>query len=306
MAPSLQDAKITFIGGGNMAAAIIGGLLARNIPKANISVSEPWDVNRNKLADMGLRVSASNTEFSAEADVAILAVKPQVARDVCRELGESWGQKTRAPLVISIAAGIQLKELKAWFGAGGKAPPIVRTMPNTPALVGEGASGLYADEDVSKDERELTSALMASVSQATEWVSEEKLLDVVTGISGKAVFSARAQSNDAKLTLASSSGSGPAYFFMMVENLISSAVSQGLPVEQATRLATQTCLGAGRMLVSSPEQPEQLRRNVTSPNGTTHAAIESFKAAGLEQMVDQAVRAAVKRSEELGQAMADS
>ena len=185
MAPSLQDAKITFIGGGNMAAAIIGGLLARNIKKENISVSEPWDVNRNKFADIGLRVSASNNEFSAEADVAILAVNPQVAKDVCRELGESWGQKTRAPLVISIAAGIQLNELREWFGAGGKTPPIVRTMPNTPALVGEGASGLYAGDDVSKDERELTSALMASVSQATEWVSEEKLLDVVTGISGK-------------------------------------------------------------------------------------------------------------------------
>jgi pyrroline-5-carboxylate reductase len=185
MALSLRDAKITFIGGGNMAAAIIGGLLARDIKKENISVSEPWDVNRNKFADMGLRVSASNTEFSAEADVAILAVKPQVAKDVCRELGESWGQKPRAPLVISIAAGIQLRELREWFGAGGKTPPIVRTMPNTPALVGEGASGLYAGEDVSKDERELTSALMASVSQATEWVSEEKLLDVVTGISGK-------------------------------------------------------------------------------------------------------------------------
>lgn len=167
-----------------MAAAIIGGLLAKGISKSNISVSEPWDVNRNKLADMGLRVSASNTEFSAEADVAILAVKPQVAKDVCRELGQSWAQKPKQPLVISIAAGIQLKELRQWFSADGKTPPIVRTMPNTPALVGEGASGLYAGDDVSKDERELTSALMASVSQATEWVSEERLLDVVTGISG--------------------------------------------------------------------------------------------------------------------------
>ena len=287
-----------------MAAAIIGGLLARDIKKENISVSEPWDVNRNKLANMGLRVSASNTEFSAEADVAILAVKPQVAKDVCRELGASWGQKPKAPLVISIAAGIQLKDLREWFGAGGKTPPIVRTMPNTPALVGEGASGLYAGDDVSKGERELTSALLASVSQATEWVSEEKLLDVVTGISGKSaerVFDAKWI---ARLTRYSFTGSGPAYFFMMVENLISSAVAQGLPVEQATRLATQTCLGAGRMLVTSPEQPEQLRRNVTSPNGTTHAAIESFKAAGFEKMVDEAVRAAVSRSEELGKSMA--
>jgi pyrroline-5-carboxylate reductase len=304
MAPSLQDAKITFIGGGNMAAAIIGGLLARDIKKENISVSEPWDVNRNKFADMGLRVSASNTEFSAEADVAILAVKPQVAKDVCRELGESWGQKTKAPLVISIAAGIQLNELREWFGAGGKTPPIVRTMPNTPALVGEGATGLYAGDDVSKDERELTSALIASVSQATEWVSEEKLLDVVTGISGKITLAYDRKRGGDTTDITVSTGSGPAYFFMMVENLISSAVAQGLPVEQATRLATQTCLGAGRMLVSSPEQPEQLRRNVTSPNGTTHAAIESFKAAGLEKMVDEAVRAAVSRSEELGKSMA--
>ena len=185
MTPSLQDAKIWFCGGGNMASAIIGGLLARGIRKENLSVSEPWDVNRNKFAEMGLRVSASNTEFSAEADVAILAVKPQVAKDVCKELGESWGKKPKAPLVISIAAGIQLSELKAWFSAGGGQVPIVRTMPNTPALVGEGATGLFAGEDVSGEERELTSALMASVSQATEWVSEERLLDVVTGISGE-------------------------------------------------------------------------------------------------------------------------
>lgn len=188
MAPSLSDAKIHMVGAGNMSGAIIGGLLARGIRKENISISEPWDVNRNKYAEMGLRVSASNTEFSAEADVAILAVKPQVAKDVCHELGESWGQKPRAPLVISIAAGIQLSQLREWFSAGGKTPPIVRTMPNTPALVGEGATGLYAGEEVSKDERELTSALMASVSPASEWVSEEKLLDVVTGISGKTVL----------------------------------------------------------------------------------------------------------------------
>ena len=186
MTPSLQDAKIWFCGGGNMASAIIGGLLARGIPKDNISVSEPWDVNRNKFADMGLRVSASNTEsFAAEADVAILAVKPQVAKEVCEQLGKAWGGKEKSPLVISIAAGIQLGELKAWFSAGGRSPPIVRTMPNTPALVGEGATGLFAGEDVSPAERDLTSALIASVSQATEWVGEERLLDVVTGISGE-------------------------------------------------------------------------------------------------------------------------
>lgn len=185
MAPTLQDAQITFIGGGNMAAAIIGGLLARSIPKDHITVSEPWDVNRGKLAAQGLRVSASNAEFSADADVAILAVKPQVARDVCRELGGIWAEKGKAPLVISIAAGIQLGQLQGWFGEKGCKPPVVRTMPNTPALVGEGASGLFAGEGVDAGLRELTSSLLASVSRATEWVEREELLDVVTGISGE-------------------------------------------------------------------------------------------------------------------------
>lgn len=187
MAPTLPTAQITFIGGGNMASAIIGGLLARSIPVENLSASEPWDVNRNKLAAQGLRVSESNTSFSSTADVAILAVKPQVARDVCRELGESWKGCEKLPLVISIAAGIRLGELKAWFkeGLGGRVPPIVRTMPNTPALVGEGATGLFAGEEVSAEERELTGKLMESVSRATEWVGREELLDVVTGISGE-------------------------------------------------------------------------------------------------------------------------
>ncbi|KAJ4026001.1 hypothetical protein NW758_014314 [Fusarium oxysporum] len=235
MTPSLQDAKITFLGGGNMAAAIIGGLLAKNISKSNIYVSEPWDVNRNKMADLGVKTTADNKEAAADADVLILAVKPQ-------------------------------------------APHIVRVMPNTPALVGEGASGLYAADDVTKEERELTSALLGSVSKATEWVDKEELLDVVTGISG----------------------SGPAYFFAFVEHLISSGIGLGLSEEQATRLATQTCLGAGKMLVESSDEPSQLRKNVTSPNGTTHAALVSFENSGLKEIVDKAVKAAADRAKELG------
>jgi pyrroline-5-carboxylate reductase len=191
MAPSLHDAKITFIGSGNMASAIIGGLLARGIPKANLSVSEPWAVNRDKMASLGLKVSSSNTEFSSSADVAIIAVKPQVAKDVCTELGEAWGKNEgrKGPLVISIAAGIQLGKLKEWFA--GSDGGVVRTMPNTPALVGEGATGLFAESDVGERERELVTGLMKSVSPATEWVGEERLLDVVTGISGKKLLSFR-------------------------------------------------------------------------------------------------------------------
>ncbi|RBR18983.1 hypothetical protein FVER53590_10079 [Fusarium verticillioides] len=279
MTPSLQDAKITFLGGGNMAAAIIGGLLAKNIPKSNIYVSEPWDVNRNKMADLGVKTTADNKEAAADADVVILAVKPQVAKGVCEELSSAWVKRDSLPVVISIAAGITLESIAQWFkGDAGEAPHIVRVMPNTPALVGEGASGLYAAGDVTKEERELTSALLGSVSKAAEWVDKEELLDVVTGISG----------------------SGPAYFFAFVEHLISSGIGLGLSEEQATRLATQTCLGAGKMLVESSDEPAQLRKNVTSPNGTTHAALVSFENSGLKEIVDKAVKAAADRAKELG------
>lgn len=281
MAPSLQQAKVCFIGGGNMAAAIIGGLLAKDIPKTNVSVSEPWDVNRNKMAALGVNATTSNLDASASADIVILAVKPQVTKEVCEELAASWKQTSRdpLPLVISISAGITLASIADWFrSAGGSAPHIVRVMPNTPALVGEGASGLYASDDVTGPEKELTTALLGTVSKATEWVDKEELLDVVTGLSG----------------------SGPAYFFAFVEHLISSATSLGLSEEQATRLAKQTCFGAGKMLVESSEEPSQLRKNVTSPNGTTYAALMSFEKAGLKDIVDGAVKAAASRAEELG------
>ncbi|KAF6807034.1 pyrroline-5-carboxylate reductase [Colletotrichum sojae] len=279
MTPSLQQAKVSFIGGGNMAAAIIGGLLAKDIPKHNIYVSEPWDVNRDKMAAQGVRTTTSNVEASADADIVILAVKPQVCKAVCEELGAGWKGSEKLPLVISITAGNKVSSIASWFSsAGGPAPHIVRVMPNTPALVGEGASGIYAASDVTEDERALTTALLGSVSKATEWVGKEELLDVVTGLSG----------------------SGPAYFFAFVEHLISSATKLGLSEEQATRLATQTCLGAGKMLVESSEEPSQLRKNVTSPNGTTHAALVSFEQAGLKEIVDGAVKAATNRAEELG------
>lgn len=186
MTPSLQDAKVCFVGGGNMAAAIIGGLLAKNISKQNIYVSEPWEVNRNKMAETGVKTTADTKEASADADIVILAVKPQVAKTVCEELGAAWSDRESLPVVISIAAGITLTSIAEWFKqSSGRAPHIVRVMPNTPALVGEGASGLYAGEDVTEAERDLTSALLGTVSKATEWVEKEELLDVVTGLSGE-------------------------------------------------------------------------------------------------------------------------
>ncbi|KAL1861274.1 hypothetical protein VTK73DRAFT_7154 [Phialemonium thermophilum] len=282
MAPQLKNARIAFIGGGNMASAIIGGLLPKGISKDHIVVSEPYQPNRDKLAEKGVRTTASNDEASRDADVVILAVKPQVAKTVCEELGGSWAAagRDRLPLVVSICAGITLASMAQWFGQGGRhpSPHVVRVMPNTPALVGEGATGLFASADVSEDEKSLASELLGSVSKATEWVGREELLDVVTALSG----------------------SGPAYFFALVEHLIESATRLGLPREQATRLAKQTCYGAGKMLVESSDEPSQLRQNVTSPNGTTHAALVAFDQAGLKQAVDDAVKAAAKRAEELG------
>lgn len=262
-----------------MASAIIGGLLNQGINKQNITVSEPWEVNRNKMAELGVNTTTSNATAGGEADLIILAVKPQVAKTVCQELSEAWATRSSLPVVVSIAAGITLESMQQWVRTvDGRSAHLVRVMPNTPALVGEGASGLFASQDVTAEEKELVGALLQSVSKATEWVEKEELLDVVTGLSG----------------------SGPAYFFAMVEHLVASATALGLPAEQATRLATQTCLGAGRMMKDSPDTPTQLRKNVTSPNGTTHAALETFKELNFEDIVDKAVKAATSRAAELG------
>ncbi|KAK6380256.1 hypothetical protein LTS17_005445 [Exophiala oligosperma] len=287
MTSQLQGSKVAFIGGGNMAAAIIGGLLAKDMSEDKIYVSEPWEVNRDKMKKLGVHTTASNVEAAQEADIVILAVKPQVAKDVCRELGGAWtSQRTSPPpLVISIAAGITLDSLQQWLKLGdGRTPHTVRVMPNTPALVGEGASGLFASRDVTDSEKDLTTALLGSVSKAVEWVDKEELLDVVTGLSG----------------------SGPAYFFALVEHLITSATGLGLSTEQATRLAKQTCFGAGKMLVESSDEPAQLRKNVTSPNGTTDAALKSFDASGFADIVDKAVKAATSRGEEMGRTLGAS
>ncbi|KXJ93680.1 pyrroline-5-carboxylate reductase [Microdochium bolleyi] len=279
MAPKLQECKLAFIGGGNMAGAIIGGLLAKGTPKTNIHVAEPWDVNRDKMAALGVNVTTSNSEAALTADVVFLSVKPQVAKTVCQELGAAWAEQGKAPLFISIAAGITMDTLRGWSAPA--KPRVVRVMPNTPALLGEGASGVFAGDDVGEAERELVSSLLGSVSRATEWVDKEELIDVVTGLSG----------------------SGPAYFFAMVEHLTEAGVSLGLTREQATRLAKQTAFGAGKMLVESSDEPAQLRKNVTSPNGTTEAALKSFEASGFKEIVDKAVRAATSRGEELGKTL---
>lgn len=185
--PTLQESKLAFIGGGNMASAIIGGLLNRGIPVQNISVSEPWEVNRNKIAiNFGVQTTTSNIEAGENAEIVIIAVKPQVTKTVCEELRGAWEKRGSLPIVVSIAAGITLGSLKEWLKmTDGREVHAVRVMPNTPALLGEGASGLFASEDVTKEEKEVVNALLGSVSKASEWVDKEELLDVVTGLSGE-------------------------------------------------------------------------------------------------------------------------
>jgi pyrroline-5-carboxylate reductase len=183
--PPLQSCKIAFIGGGNMATAIIRGL-STTVPLSHLTVSEPLDAARTKLRALGVHTTNSNADATAEVDLVVVAVKPQVARTVCTELASAWATRSKLPTVLSIAAGITLASLSDWLRLpGGRSPHIVRAMPNTPALVGEGATGVFAGPDVTADEKELVGALMDSISHATEWVASEPMLDVVTGLSGR-------------------------------------------------------------------------------------------------------------------------
>jgi pyrroline-5-carboxylate reductase len=180
----LQSCKLAFIGGGNMATAIIRGL-GTGIAPSHITVSEPLDAARSKLAGLGVRTTSSNCDAAAAADLVVIAVKPQVAPAVCAELAAAWAGRSALPTVLSIAAGVTLASLSDWLRTpDGRVAHIVRAMPNTPALVGEGAAGVFAGAEVTVDEKELVGALLESISHATEWVSDEGILDVVTGLSG--------------------------------------------------------------------------------------------------------------------------
>jgi pyrroline-5-carboxylate reductase len=263
--------RLAFIGGGNMARSLIGGLLKTGAAASSIRVAEPQAQAREALGrEFGVATFAENRLAAADAEVLLLAVKPQVMPALQAELRDML-QRQR-PLLISIAAGVRLDQLERWFGA----LPIVRCMPNTPALIGAGATGLCANARVSPPQKAQAQHILDAVG-LTRWIGEEALMDTVTALSG----------------------SGPAYFFALVEALEDAAVAQGMPRETARALAAQTCLGAGRMLVESGEAPGELRRRVTSPNGTTQAALESFAADGLTRIAARAVAAATRRGAEL-------
>ncbi|MCQ4165220.1 pyrroline-5-carboxylate reductase [Tahibacter harae] len=269
---SSSSARIAFVGGGNMARSLIGGLVRQGHDAAAIRVAEPNADLRQALArDFGVAVFEHGRDAAAGAEAVLLAVKPQVMRPVCESLREVL--QADRPLLISIAAGIRMDQLDAWCGGG---VAVVRSMPNTPALIGAGASGLCANGRVDAAQRARAEQILGAAG-LTVWIEAEEQMDIVTAISG----------------------SGPAYFFLLVEALEDAAVAEGLPRDAARLLACQTALGAGRMLREDGEAPAQLRQRVTSPNGTTQAALDRFAARGLRDVVADAVAAATQRGREL-------
>lgn len=279
MAEVLQK-RLAFIGAGNMANAIIGGLRQQGLAADLIYASNPDTQLLTELQHAyGIHTGTSNVEMARQAEIWVLAVKPQILRQVCQEIGTL--AREQRPLIISIAAGVTLEMLGDWLGA--QDLPLIRCMPNTPALVGAGASGLYANAQVNAEEKASAQALMQAVGISL-WVEEESLIDAVTGISG----------------------SGPAYFFLTMEALAAAGEAQGLSAEVARQLSLQTALGAARMACENTVDVAELRRRVTSPKGTTERAVQSLEAAGIRQMYQAAVQAAVARSQTLVQELTDA
>ena len=265
--------KIAFIGGGNMATSLVGGLVESGHPPAAILVSEPVAEKRRDLSErFAVGVTADNREAAAESDVVVLAVKPQDMAAVVT--GAAGAMRERGPLVVSIAAGITIARILEWLDYRA---PVVRTMPNTPALLGCGATALHANEVVTGEQRDAAEAILRSAGIAL-WVDDEGLLDAVTAVSG----------------------SGPAYYFLLMEHMIGTGVRLGLTASQARALTLQTALGAARMALEAGRTPEELRVGVTSPGGTTERALDLFREGGFGELVERAVTGARDRSRELG------
>ncbi len=265
--------QIAFLGGGNMAAALIGGLLKTGWPAARLVVAEPVPARADWLrAEFGIVVHATGSALPAEADALVLAVKPQQMAMALAGLALKPGA-----LVVSIAAGVRLATLQRLLG-----PELayVRTMPNTPALLGAGITGLFAPEGTPPAARALAERLLAAAGTCV-WVDTETQLDAVTALSG----------------------SGPAYFFLLVEALREAGTALGLKPEVAAQLAAQTCVGAARMVGESGQDASLLRANVTSKGGTTEAAVQHLESAGLRAIFTAALQQADARAKALGDAL---
>lgn len=270
----MDQPQLCFIGGGNMAASLIGGLIADGYPADRIRVADPDPGRLQALAQrFGVATGTDNAAAGRGAGVVVLAVKPQVMATVARDLGPGLAQDR--PLVISIAAGIRTGDLTRWLGAE---LPLVRCMPNTPALVQSGATALFATAATSEAQRELAESILRAVG-LTLWLDDEDLMDAVTALSG----------------------SGPAYFFLLMEAMAAAGEKLGLDVEAARLLTLQTAFGAAKMALEAEEGPAELRRRVTSPGGTTERALATFESGGFRELVAAALQAARDRSRELAE-----
>jgi pyrroline-5-carboxylate reductase len=273
----MDKLSIGFIGGGNMARSLIGGLIAAGAPASTLRVADPITEIREALAaDFGISTSDDNQALVNHSDVVVLAVKPQVLRGVATAL-----EPTReGQLFLTIAAGIRTATLANWLGSQA---PIVRAMPNTPALVQSAATGMYAAPGVNEQQRNSAESIMRAAGLVL-WVQDEALMDAVTALSG----------------------SGPAYFFLVMEAMEQAGQALGLPAETARLLTVQTAFGAARLALEIEEDPAQLRQNVTSPGGTTEQAIRVLQEGKLADVFNQALRAARDRAMELADQLGKS
>lgn len=273
-----MNMTIAFIGGGNMATSIIGGLIAADTAAADIIVSDPSDDQLTRVQTAhGVKVTRDNSDAVKSADVVVLAVKPHLVQTVCESIKPSLRSST---LIVSIAAGITEEAISRWLGSS---TAIVRCMPNTPALLGLGASGLYANPQCSETDKTAAGKLLDAVG-TTVWVEKESLLDVVTALSG----------------------SGPAYFFYLIESMTNSAIEQGLDATTAENLAIETAYGAAAMARNRSDTPGKLRENVTSKGGTTAAALASFESDGFPAIISRGMQAAETRAKTMGREFGDN
>lgn len=263
---------IGFIGAGNMARSLASGLLNNGWERNRIILSDPDASQRDAMQSvLGVKVFTDNSSVAAQADILVLAVKPQVLHEVVTALAPAVQRKK--PLIVSIAAGVRIQDIDRWLGGGFA---IVRVMPNTAALIGSGASGLYANERVSESMRDLAESILRAVGLAV-WLKDERLMDVVTALSG----------------------SGPAYFFLVMEALEQAAIASGLDPKQARLLTLETAFGAAKMALEGHEEPAQLRGRVTSPGGTTERAVKILEEGGIRPLFNKAMQGAIARAQEI-------
>ena len=268
----MSNQTICFIGGGNMARSLMGGLIHDGMKPQFIIVSEPDVARREDLTNhFGITVLSDNVAAVKGSDIVIFAVKPQVMKAAVLPLAEGLSEKKH--LLISIAAGISISSLESWAGDD---LAIVRAMPNTPALINTGITALFANSRVSLEQRNQAESIMCAVGKVV-WIKEETLMDTVTAVSG----------------------SGPAYFFYFMEALEQAAIEEGLDENTARLLTLETALGAARLAIETTKSPSELRNQVTSPGGTTEAAIQVLEQVGMSQILKTAVTAARKRSADL-------